>query len=41
MLSPNPDEQELKIEDCKLTICGYRFAPLFKNLKNFLNIQSL
>jgi len=24
---PNPDEPELKIEDCKLNICGYRFAP--------------
>jgi len=24
---PNPDEPELKIEDCKLNICGCRFAP--------------
>jgi len=24
---PNPDKPELKIEDCKLNICGCRFAP--------------
>jgi len=26
---PNPDEAELKIEDCKLNIRGCRFAPNF------------
>jgi hypothetical protein len=26
---PNPDEAELKIEDCKLNIRGCRFAPDF------------
>jgi len=25
----DPDESELKIEDCKLNICGCRFAPVF------------
>jgi hypothetical protein len=28
---PDPDEPELKIEDCKLNICGCRLAPSFLN----------
>ena len=44
--APNPDKPELKIEDCKLNICGYRFALLFLKSKEYLkysigNIQSL
>jgi hypothetical protein len=27
---------ELKIEDCKLNICGCRFAPFFLKWKEFL-----
>jgi len=33
---PNPDKPELKIEDCKLNICGCRFAPSFFKWKEFL-----
>jgi hypothetical protein len=33
---PDPDELELKIEDCKLNICGCRFAPFFLKWKEFL-----
>jgi len=36
MLTPNPDEPELKIEDCRLNICGCRFAPSFLKLKEYL-----
>jgi hypothetical protein len=44
-LKPNPDEPGLKIEDCKLNICGCRFAASFLKWKEFLkysifNIQS-
>ncbi len=34
---PNPDEPELKIEDCRLNICGCRFAPSFLKWKEFLS----
>jgi len=35
-INPNPDEPELKIEDCRLNICGGRFAPFFLKWKEFL-----
>jgi len=39
LISPDPDEPGLKIEDCKLNIYRCRFAPAFLNGKNSSNIQ--
>jgi hypothetical protein len=32
-------KQKLKIEDCKLNICGCRFAPSLLKWKEFLNFR--
>jgi hypothetical protein len=37
MITANAYESELKIEDCKLKICGCRFALSFLKWKEFLN----
>jgi len=43
-LGANPDKPELKIEDCKLNICGYRFALSFlfkmERIPYIFNLQS-
>jgi len=42
-LEDNPDKPELKIEDCRLNICGGRFAPSFfkmERVPEIFNIQS-
>jgi hypothetical protein len=37
IITANSYESELKIEDCKLKICGCRFAPSFSQWKKILN----
>jgi len=40
-MTPNPDKPELKFEDCKFNIYGYRFALSFLKSKKNLYFHSV